>query len=224
MNPAEPADGSCIYQLRIVLRDISPLIWRRVRVRSGICIAELHAVFQIVMDWDDIHLHRFCIHGKDYGIALPGGMGFADDPWQVRLCDFRLHRRERFLYDYDFIDGWVLEIRLEDQLKPNPREPYPVCTAGRRAAPPEGCGGPRLYQRTSARHRYDVPLEDLERVTDAVQWFLDTGNRPAFGDRDTLRSALERLGAYYEFQPDHFDRRAINARFRHWATGVGGEV
>ena len=43
MNPAEPADGSCIYQLRIVLRDISPLIWRRVRVRSGICIAELHA-------------------------------------------------------------------------------------------------------------------------------------------------------------------------------------
>jgi hypothetical protein len=27
MNHAVSADGSCIYQLRIVLRDISPLIW-----------------------------------------------------------------------------------------------------------------------------------------------------------------------------------------------------
>lgn len=224
MNPAEPADGSCIYQLRIVLRDISPLIWRRVRVHSGICIAELHAVLQIVMDWDDIHLHRFCIHGKDYGIARSGGMGFADDPWQVRLCDFRLHQRERFLYEYDFIDGWVIEIRLEDRLKPNPAEHYPVCTAGRRAAPLEGCGGPRLYQRASARHRYDFPLEDLERVADTVQRFLDTGDRSALGDPDTLRSALERLEAYYEFQPDHFDRRAINARLWHRANGVGGEV
>ena len=136
MNPAEPADGSCIYQLRIVLRDISPLIWRRVQVRSDICIADLHDVLQIVMDWDDIHLHRFCIHGKDYGIARCGGMGFADDPRQVRLCDFRLHRRERFLYEYDFTDNWVLEIRLEDGLKPKPGQHYPVCTAGRRAAPP----------------------------------------------------------------------------------------
>jgi hypothetical protein len=224
MNPAQSVDGFCIYQLRIVLRDISPLIWRRVRVRSDICIAALHDVLQIVMDWDDIHLHRFCIHGKDYGIARPGGMGFTDDPCQVRLCDFRLHRRERFLYEYDFIDGWVLEIRLEDQLKPNPAEHYPVCTAGRRAAPSEDCGGPRAYQTTLAWDRHHLPLEKLVRVADAVQRFLDTGDRSALGDPDTLRSALERLEAYYEFQPDHFDCRAINARFRQRAAGVGGEV
>ena len=220
MNPAEPADGSCIYQLRIVLRDISPLIWRRVQVRSDICIADLHDVLQIVMEWDDIHLHRFCIHGKNYGIARCGGMGFADDPRQVRLCDFRLHRRERFLYEYDFTDNWVLEIRLEDGLKPKPGQHYPVCTAGRRAAPPEGCGGPRAYQRASVRHRYDPPLEALERIAEAVQGFLDTGDCAAIGDPDTLRAALERLEAYNEFQPDRFDRRVINARFRHRATGA----
>ena len=70
MNPAQSVDGFCIYQLRIVLRDISPLIWRQVRVRSDICIAALHDVLQIVMDWSDTHLHRFCIHGKEYGIGF----------------------------------------------------------------------------------------------------------------------------------------------------------
>jgi hypothetical protein len=79
MNHAEPTDGCCIYRLRIVLRNVSPLIWRRVQVRRDICIADLHGAPQIVMDWDDIHLHRFCIYGKDYGIARSGGMGFADD-------------------------------------------------------------------------------------------------------------------------------------------------
>jgi hypothetical protein len=31
------------------------------------------------MDWSDTYLHRFCIHGKDYGIARPSDIGFADD-------------------------------------------------------------------------------------------------------------------------------------------------
>ncbi|GGO84000.1 hypothetical protein GCM10011348_29230 [Marinobacterium nitratireducens] len=116
MVAPKPAVAPCIYQLRIVLRDISPLIWRRLWGRSDVCIADLHAVLQILMDWSDTHLHRFSIHGKDYGIARLGGIAFADDPRQVRLTDFRLHRGERFLYEYDFSDGWVLEIRLEDRL------------------------------------------------------------------------------------------------------------
>ena len=60
----------------------------------------------------------------------------------------------------------------------------------------------------------------LERIAEAVQGFLDTGDRAAIGDPDTLRAALERLEAYNAFQPDRFDRRVINARFRHRATGA----
>jgi hypothetical protein len=33
-----------IYQLRIVLRGISPLIWRRVLVPSSITLAHLHTI------------------------------------------------------------------------------------------------------------------------------------------------------------------------------------
>jgi hypothetical protein len=34
----------------------------------------------MVMGWTDSHLHRFRIHGKDYGVAHLGGFSFADDP------------------------------------------------------------------------------------------------------------------------------------------------
>ena len=109
-------------------------------------------------------------------------------------------------------------------MEPNPAEHYPVCAAGHRAAPSEECGGPQAYQRASAQHRYDLPLEELERVSDAVQGFLDTGDRSALGDAATLRSALERLEVYNGLEPDRFDCQAINARLRYQAIGAGGEV
>jgi hypothetical protein len=65
-------------------------------------IADLHFILQIAFDWDDWNLRWFFIHGKDYGIYHSGGMSFSDDPYQVRLADFKFRRGERFLYEYDF--------------------------------------------------------------------------------------------------------------------------
>jgi hypothetical protein len=84
-----------VYQLRIVLRGISPLIWRRVRVRSDMTLAHLHALLQILFAWSDEHLHSFYIHGREYGSSGASTRG-------VRLRDFYLHRGERFRYVYDF--------------------------------------------------------------------------------------------------------------------------
>ena len=58
-----------IYQLRIVLRGISPLIWRRLLVRSDTTLAQLHRMLQILFGWSNDHLHYFRIFGKDYGSA-----------------------------------------------------------------------------------------------------------------------------------------------------------
>src|SRR4051812_2452301 len=90
-----------IYQLRIRLDRISPMIWRRLLITSDTTIADLHATIQIAFGWFDSHLHRFVIHGKSYGIAYPGGMSFADNPDQVRLADFPLQTGERFCYQYN---------------------------------------------------------------------------------------------------------------------------
>jgi Plasmid pRiA4b ORF-3-like protein len=94
--PTAPA-ASVVYQLKVVLRGVSPMIWRRLLVRSDSTIADLHATLQLAMAWSEEHLHRFVIHGKDYGISRIGGLGFSDDPHRVQLADFGVRLRERFL-------------------------------------------------------------------------------------------------------------------------------
>jgi Plasmid pRiA4b ORF-3-like protein len=88
-----------LYQLRVVLCDVSPLVWRRLLIASETSVAELHEILQLAFDWSGMHLHRFRIHGKDYGIPQPGGISFDEDARQVPLSRFRLHCGERFRYE-----------------------------------------------------------------------------------------------------------------------------
>jgi hypothetical protein len=96
-----------ILQLRAVLRDISPLIWRRLLVPSDTTIARLHSVLQVAFSWEDMHLHRFEIRGREYGVSREGGAFFETDARKVRIGDLKLRRMERFTYEYDFGDSWV---------------------------------------------------------------------------------------------------------------------
>jgi len=65
MNTDQPQPSAVVYQIKIVLRDCSPLIWRRLLVPGDTTIAELHPIVQTVMGWQDLHLHRFRVHGKE---------------------------------------------------------------------------------------------------------------------------------------------------------------
>jgi hypothetical protein len=50
-----------VYQLHVWIHQISPMIWRRLRVRDESTLAELHDVIQVAFGWSDFHLHRFRI-------------------------------------------------------------------------------------------------------------------------------------------------------------------
>src|SRR5665213_1150617 len=129
-----------IYQLRAVLRGISPLIWRRLLVRSDSTVAQLHEVLQVAFGWGDEHLNRFEIRGREYAVYRHGGGMIGTDATGVRLDGLKLRRLERFTYEYDFGDSWIHDLRLEATLPADPRKAYPVCVAGKCAAPPEDCG------------------------------------------------------------------------------------
>jgi len=88
-----------IYQLKVVLKGISPMIWRRLQVSGDSTIADLHCILQIVVGWSDEHLNRFTIHGNQYGVSHPSGILFSDDPNRVKLADLQLREREKFLYE-----------------------------------------------------------------------------------------------------------------------------
>src|SRR3954447_6696951 len=45
--------------LHVWIRQISPMIWRRLLVRSDSALAALHDTIQIAFGWTDSHLHRF---------------------------------------------------------------------------------------------------------------------------------------------------------------------
>ena len=139
--PISPAPTSSlppnVYQLKIVLRGVSPLIWRRLLVRNDSTIADLHAMMQLALGWSDEHLHRFVVHGKDYGSSQIGGSGFRDDLYRVRLAAFGLRPREQFLYEYDFTDGWQHDVRVEQVVPLEPGRRYPG-VPGRPAGRPAG--------------------------------------------------------------------------------------
>jgi Plasmid pRiA4b ORF-3-like protein len=216
---SQPSTPPSIYRLHIVLQGISPLIWRRLLVRSDTTLAHLHDIIQIVFHWSDEHLHSFYLHGRAYGSN-------GADTRHVPLSEFRFHRGERFRYVYDFIANWACDIRVEAILSLDPKWCYPVCIGGKRAAPPEDCRGAWAYMERLDQHRSHPPIEAMLVAAEAVQALLETDPhasvREAVRDLDELREAVNCLEAYQQFQPEHFRRRHINAQL-HARAGDRGD-
>jgi hypothetical protein len=61
-----------LYQLKVTLRDIHPPVWRRLAVWEDTTIAQLHRALQIVVSWEDYHLHQFVIGRRVYRVPRPG--------------------------------------------------------------------------------------------------------------------------------------------------------
>ena len=51
--------GPMIHQYKVSLRDISPAIWRRIKVPESYTFWDLHVAIQDSMGWLDYHLHAF---------------------------------------------------------------------------------------------------------------------------------------------------------------------
>src|SRR5258708_22229793 len=128
------ASSIAIYQLRVVLCGVSPLVWRRLLVISETSLAELHEILQTAFDWSGEHLHRFLIHGAAYGVPCLGGIFFREDARRGPLSRFRLHCGERFRYEYDFRADLKLDIRLDRVLPFGPERGLPSCSRGSRTA------------------------------------------------------------------------------------------
>jgi len=75
------------YFVKVALRKVSPMIWRKLRVHSNTSLADLHYIIQAAMDWSNEYLHSFRIYGEDYGVSYEGGMSFNHNARQVFLKD-----------------------------------------------------------------------------------------------------------------------------------------
>lgn len=133
-------DGQApILQLRVDLRGTKPPIWRRLHVPADITLAALHDALQAAFDWDDYHMHVFDTDYGRFGTA-DAELGFRSDQ-KTTLEQVTASPGAKITYTYDFGDNWELLIAVEKTLPRDPATTYPRATAGRRAAPPEDCGG-----------------------------------------------------------------------------------
>jgi len=74
----------------------------------------------------------------------------AEDEETRVLSDAIHDEGEKFVYEYDFGDGWEHEILVEKIIADSDNLDVPKCVGGKRACPPEDCGGPYGYQRVLA--------------------------------------------------------------------------
>jgi Plasmid pRiA4b ORF-3-like protein/Domain of unknown function (DUF1841) len=176
--------GNGVFQVKISLLGARPPIWRRLRLPATTTLGQLHDVIQTAFGWMDSHLHSFEAEGRNYSRPDFGldefGDPFADEA-QARLGDVVPAVGGRLRYTYDFGDGWEHDLVVEEILPPD-SVPHAVCVAGRRAGPPEDCGGVWGY----------AELLDI---------LADPGH-PEHAER------LDWLG--YRYDPAAFDKDAIN--------------
>jgi len=128
-----------VYQIKVGLRGAKPPIWRRLQVPADISLARLHTIIQIAFGWYDSHLHVFETPYGSFGTPDADLGHLAEAPVTLEQVAPRVNSKLR--YTYDFGDDWDHDILVEKVLDRDETAAYPRCTGGRRAAPPEDCGG-----------------------------------------------------------------------------------
>lgn len=187
------------YQIHIELAGLQPPVFRDVIVPNTISLDRLHDVIQIVMGWEDAHLHMFSIDGKTYteNPEMPeDGAEEAD----VILGTLVNKAGMKFSYTYDFGDDWLHTLTVQKILPKLPEElNLPVsCINGSRCCPPEDIGGPPGYE-----------------------LFLDV---LANKKHPEYKHFVEWMGATddgkIDFDPDEFDRGYVDyelSKYLHWS-------
>lgn len=193
-----PNPSNQIYQIKVTLDDTHPPIWRRILVPGNTTLLKLHDILQIVMGWEDYHLHMFTIEGSIYGDPADdeyGDLGTIDES-RIKLNQVVYREGQRFSYEYDFGDSWDHTLLVEKILPPQEGVRYPICLKGKRACPPEDVGGVWGYEN-----------------------FLEAIRNP---DHDEHEGYLTWVGG--EFDPEAFDLEEVNTRLRSMGRGRSTEA
>jgi hypothetical protein len=117
------------YFIKLSLRGISPMIWRRFWIPGKTSLAKLHGIIQLAFGWDNEHLHQFHIYGKDYGISYSGGLAFNDNAYKVYLDDFGFELNDKFTYEYNFFIHRIVDLRIE-KIKNTSKKSQIYCVKG----------------------------------------------------------------------------------------------
>jgi predicted nucleotidyltransferase len=139
---AKLAEYGDAFELHVSIRDIEPIIWRRLRVPADLTLGQLHEVLQLAFGWTNSHLHDFAVHDVRFGMVDVEDQLFSVDENAAPLGAVA-RAGKTFLYRYDFGDDWEHDVKVERVLDQG--DERIVCLDGARACPPEDCGSTSGY-------------------------------------------------------------------------------
>lgn len=135
------------FQLKIVIKNSKPPIWRRVIVPAGITFSQLSIILNQVMGWCGYHLFEFEFYHLELRL-IEGAEEFAGggcDPYdyleasEVYIREY-LEENEWFTYTYDLGDDWQHRVTIEKIIEDYEYE-YPQVLKFKGDCPVEDCGG-----------------------------------------------------------------------------------
>ncbi|MBU4535485.1 MAG: plasmid pRiA4b ORF-3 family protein [Euryarchaeota archaeon] len=171
--------GNSLYQLRIDLDGIRPPVWRRILIPGTGTMRDLHQAIQDVMGWEDYHLHQFMVDDPFSG--QPITMENHDEETE-KIEDWFTMENPNGIYIYDFGDNWEHIIELEVITHRDKKATYPQCIKGKRACPPEDCGGVGGYLEMLDTLK-DPKHEEYEET---VEWLGEDFNPEHFNPEDVI--------------------------------------
>jgi hypothetical protein len=137
-----------VLQLSVELNEVRPKIWRTLLVPATMRLKDFAEVLNTAMGWEGYHLHLFRKGRLQFGQPDPDFQDFGPpmgDESKTLLSGLLEQENDRLVYEYDFGDGWEHLVRVEKMIEDFDGQRLPVCLAGKRACPPEDCGGPWGY-------------------------------------------------------------------------------
>ncbi|MFJ7911342.1 plasmid pRiA4b ORF-3 family protein [Kitasatospora sp. NPDC096204] len=181
------AVGTSVHTIKVTLSGSRPPIWRRLQVPSGTDLRRLHDLVQAAFGWEDYHMWAFETGRERYGVT-DRDLGIRSAA-TMRLDQIAPCVGARFGYTYDFGDNWEHDILVEAVGDAEPGVSYPRCLTGRRAGPPEDCGGIWGYD-----HLVEILADPgHEEHEERLEWLgLESADQfdPAAFDLDETNTAL----------------------------------
>lgn len=183
--------ADAIATLRIEIKYIEPLIWRRVSVRKSIRLAALHKVVQATMGWLDYHLWEFVVDDRKYGLPDPDRPHVKNGA-TTQLAAVLTSGITEFDYVYDFGDNWEHKIVVEQSAEAETRAKYPRFLGGERRCPPEDCGGPPGY----FDFIKNIARKNSQKAKEALDWYGGPYD-PDDVDEEQINITLRRIANSY---------------------------